>query len=254
MARRPAQTGTQAPVVDPAAVRSRRRFARRQWARRWLAWKYVVAVVLLIALLVGALWLVFFSSYLSVKGVEVDGVRQLRAAQVRAAAGVPEGKSLAELDLDRIRSRVEAMAGVRSADVSRQWPDQVLITVQEREAIAVVDLGGQLRGMDAEGVVFKDYAKAPGNLPRVQATGQIGSEALRESALVVAALPTGLAARVDHVQVETVDEITLVLRDGREVVWGSSDQSEEKGRVLADLLGQKAQHYDVSVPGQPTTR
>lgn len=254
MARRPAQTGTQAPAVDPAAARSRRRFARRQWARRWLAWKYVVAVVLLIVLLVGALWLVFFSSYLSVKGVEVDGVRQLRAGQVRAAAGVPEGESLARLDLDRIRSRVQALAGVRSADVSRQWPDQVLISVQEREAIAVVDIGGQLRGMDAEGVVFKDYAKPPRDLPRVQATGQIGSEALRESALVVAALPEDLAARVDHVQVETVDEITLVLRDGREVVWGSSDQSEEKGRVLADLLRQKAQHYDVSVPGQPTTR
>jgi cell division protein FtsQ len=237
----------------PAADRTRRRFARRQWARRWLAWKYVVAVVLLLALVVGAIWLVFFSSYLSVRGVEVDGVQQLRASEVRAAAAVPDGEPLARVDVDRVRSRVEALAGVRSADVSRAWPDQVLITVEEREAIAVVEIGGQLRGMDAEGVVFKDYAKAPAGLPRVETSATTGGEALREAALVVAALPSDLAAKADHVEVRTVDEISLVLRDGRTVEWGSSEQSEEKARVLTDLLGQPARKYDVSVPGQPTT-
>ena len=34
-------------------LRSRKRFARRQWRRRWLAWRYVVASILLLALVVG---------------------------------------------------------------------------------------------------------------------------------------------------------------------------------------------------------
>ena len=42
-----------APDADPAVLRSRRRFARRQWARRWLAWKPVLAVVLVAALVGG---------------------------------------------------------------------------------------------------------------------------------------------------------------------------------------------------------
>ncbi|MEP9365548.1 FtsQ-type POTRA domain-containing protein [Nocardioides sp. CN2-186] len=235
------------------AERSRRRFARRQWARRWITWKPVVAVLLVLALVVGGLWLVYFSSYLSVQGVQVTGVHQLTASEVRSAAAVPDGDSLATLDLNRIRTRVEAMAPVQSADVSRQWPDQVLIEVQERQAIAVVDIGGTLHGMDAEGVVFVDYDKAPAGLPRVETTADTGTDALREGALVVAALPTELAAKVDHVDVATVDEISLVLRDGREVVWGSADQSELKAEVLASLLGHKAQKFDVSVPGTPTT-
>ena len=41
-----------APAVDEA-IRSRKRFARRQWARRWLAWRRVVALLLVVALLVG---------------------------------------------------------------------------------------------------------------------------------------------------------------------------------------------------------
>jgi cell division protein FtsQ len=248
-----AEGGTAQP--DPAVLRSRRRFARRQWARRWLTWKPVLAVVLLIALVVGGIWLVYFSSYLAVQGVRVTGVQQLASDQVEHAAAVPDGEPLATVDLDRIRSRVQSLAPVRSADVSRQWPDKVLITVVERQPVAVVDIGGQLRGMDADGVVFRSYAKAPATLPRVQTSADTGSEALREGALVVAALPKALAAKVDHVDVETVDEISLVLRDDREVEWGSAERSAQKAEVLADLLtAVDAQHYDVSVPGQPTTR
>jgi cell division protein FtsQ len=241
--------------VEAGTERTRRRFARRQWARRWVAWKYVVAAVVVVLLVGVAVWLVYFSALLSVKGVEVDGLHQLGAREVRAAAAVPQGEPLATVDLNRVRSRVEALAPVRSADVTREWPDKVRIDVRERVAVAVVEIGGRLRGMDESGVVFQDYARAPADLPRVQTGADTDSEALREAALVVAALPHDLQARVDHVEVHTVDEIALDLRDGRTVEWGSAEQSAEKATVLAALLdARKAQHYDVSVPGQPTTR
>ena len=51
----------------------------------------------------------------------------------------------------------------------------------------------------------------------------------------------------------TVDQITLVLRDGRQVLWGSAEESDAKARVLVALLKEPAASYDVSVPGQPTT-
>lgn len=241
---------------DPQVERSRRRFARRQWARRWLAWKPVLAAVLVLVLVGGGIWLVFFSAYLSVSGVQVTGTELLRTAQVERAAAVPEGDALATVDLDRIRARVEALAAVRSADVTRQWPDRVRISVTERQAVAVVDIGGQLHGLDEDGVVFRDYGRAPAGLPRIESPSGTGSEALREGALVVAALPRDLAARVDHVTVRTVDEITLVLRGGRDVTWGSAADSDQKAAVLARLLpvADGAEHLDVSVPGRPTTR
>ena len=70
--------------------------------------------------------------------------------------------------------------------------------------------------------------------------------------MVVASLPAELAVTVDHVEVETIDQISLALRDGRTVVWGSASDSGTKASVLAVLLPQEGQVYDVSVPGQPT--
>ena len=231
---------------------ARKRFARRQWARRWLTWRYVVAMVLALALVVGSVYLVFFSSTLSVQGVEVEGTQTLSAEKVREVAEVPLGGPLATVDLDRIAYRVRSLAVVKSAEVTRKWPHDVLIEIVERQPVAVVEIAGALHSLDAEGVVFGSYRRAPEGLPRVRAAAGIDTEALAEGAAVVAALPDAIAAKVDHAEVVSVDRITLLLRDGREVEWGSADQSEEKADVLVAMLQHQAQVYDVSVPGQPT--
>ncbi len=246
--------GTRSPE-ERAALQTRRRFARRQWARRWLAWRYLLVALVLLLLVGGGVYAVYFSSALDTDGVAVTGETTLTDDQVRAAADVPLGDPLARVDLDAVRSRVESMAVVRSAEVSRQWPHEVLISVEERAPVAVVDIGGTLRGLDAEGVVFGSYRPAPPGLPRVLTGLVTSADALREAALVVASLPSDLAARVDHVTVKTVDQITLELKDGREVRWGSASQSQDKARVLVELMRQDAEeYYDVSVPGMPTKK
>lgn len=237
---------------DPE-TRSRRRFARRQWLRRWLVWRYVIASVLLVVVTIGGLWLVFFSSVLTVKHVDVEGESQLTQERVLAAADVPIGAHLAELDLSSIRNRVAGLAAVKRVDVSRDWPDGVLIRITERHEVAVVDIGGEYQAMDSDGVLFKTYPRPPAALPRVVAGASIGSEALAEAARVISSLPSGLAARVDHVGVRGVDQVTLSLRSGATVIWGSDAQSSVKAQVLAQLLSQPARVYDVSVPGQPVT-
>ena len=233
--------------------RTRRRFARRQWRRRWGVWRWVLAAVVVVGLLSTAVWLVFFSSVLALKGVTVDGTGYLSAAEVERAAAVPTGEPLARVDLNAIRDRVEALTPVASADVTRVWPDRLRIDVSERTAVAVVDVDGTLQGMDAEGVFFRTYPGRPRDLPDVQLEADASASVRREVAGVLAAMPSDLARRVDHLEARSVDQISLVLRDGRTVVWGSADQSAEKATVLQALLGYDAQTYDVSVPGRPTT-
>jgi cell division protein FtsQ len=242
---------------DPAearATRSRRRFARRQWLRRWLVWRYVIGSVLLVVLAVTGVWLVFFSSTLTVQHVDVRGESQLSQEQILTAAKVPTGAHLVELDLGAIRNRIAGLAPVEHVDVSREWPDGVLIRVTERSAVAVVDVNGQYQAMDRHGVMFRTYEKPPPGMARVVAPPTISSDALAEAARVIASLPHGLASRVDHVGVQGLDRVTLTMRaSGATVVWGSDAQSALKAEVLVKLLAHPARIYDVSVPGQPVT-
>lgn len=240
------------PGAEDRNVReARRRFVRRQWARRWLAWRPVLVVVLLVGLATGAGWLVFFSSTLAVQGVQVEGTAVLAGREVQRAAAVPTGEPLARVDLGAVAERVRNLAPVLEVDVSRAWPDRVRIDVVEREAVAVVDQAGVLRGVDDRGVMFRRYAVRPPGMPLLRIASATGADALAEAARVVELLPADISARVEYVAVSTVDTISLRLRSGQTVQWGSAESSAQKAEVLTVLLEQKASAYDVSVPGQP---
>lgn len=248
-------TDLEEPVGDEATIAlARKRFARRQWARRWLAWRTGLGAVVALGLVVAVAWLVFFSSVLAVRGVQVVGADVLSAREVRQAAAVPTGEPLAAVDLGAVAARVERLDPVLRVDVSRAWPDRVRVAVTERTAVAVVERDGVLHGFDADGVLFRRYPDRPPGLPLVQMGDAAQSEALAESAAVVDALPAELARKVEYLRVQSIDTISLQLRDGRTVLWGSAERSDTKSRVLEVLLDQKAQWYDVSVPGRPVVR
>ena len=98
----------------------------------------------------------------------------------------------------------------------------------------MVEIGGRLRGMDADGVVFRDYKKAPPGLPRVETSIGTTSDALKEAAKVISALPEDLTLIVDHVQVTTVDQISLVLKDGRHGGLGERRRVRHQGQGARD--------------------
>ncbi|MDP3968642.1 MAG: FtsQ-type POTRA domain-containing protein [Nocardioides sp.] len=234
-------------------------FARRQRARRWSRLRPVAAVLAVAALLGGGAWLLLESPVLGVEQVEVTGTDLLSGATIRAVADVVPGEPLARVDVDGIRARVQDLVEVADVEVRRSWPDTVVVAVTERSSVAVVEREGRIRGMDEEGVLFRSYARRPPGLPLVRISAATRSEALAEAAAVLRALPSVLDGRVAFVVVRTVDDIAVRLRDGSTVVWGSAEDSGNKGDVLAILLEQEpggaaVREYDVSVPGQPTTR
>lgn len=244
---------TKPAAGDEKTVRiARRRFARRQWARRWLAWRRVLAASLGIGVVAGSIWLVFFSSALAVSGVRVEGGEVLDADEVRRAAAVPLGEPLATVNIDAVTARVESLAPVKSAAVSRAWPDRVRIAIEERETVAVVDRDGLVRGVDADGVIFREYPSPPEGVPLVAMGAQTQADALAEAATVVDVLPASLASRVAVVEVDTIDTISLRLHSGQTIIWGSADDSANKAKVIDVLLEQAASTYDVSVAAQPT--
>lgn len=235
--------------------RQRQRFARRRWQRRWLTWKYLVSLLVLVVLVAGVTWLVLFSSQLALQKVSVQGEDYLSEAEILAAADLTMGEPLARLDLARASDRVGALRAVKSVDVTRQWPRTVRITVHERQAVAVVaENGGVIRGLDASGLLFRDYAKRPAGLPLVRAVEGTGAKALAEAAEVAGALPASLSRQVLRVEVVSADAITLQLRNGKQIEWGSAENSARKVEVLVPLLRMEGRVYDVSAPSMAAVR
>lgn len=253
-----------------AKDRTRRRFARRQWARRWLAWRRLLVGVLVIGAVAFAVYGIYFSPWLRVEDAQVTGTSQLTEAEVLLAAKVPTGDALARVDLAEIEAQIAGrLTAVESVEASRQWPHEIRIEIEEREPIAVVTEGSDYFFLAEGGFAFT-YVEVtddgalesdvprdpPGHLPRVVVGSQADRFALEEAAAVVAALDQDVTRLVDHIEVESADQILLRLGEGRVVTWGSSEESDQKAAVLLSLLEAEpdATSYDVSVPGLPATK
>jgi cell division protein FtsQ len=231
-----------------------RDFARRRWLQRLRRFRPLLYAVLLLLLVGGGTWLVFFSSVVTVRDVSVQGNRTMSSVRVEKVARAPMGQQLARVDLAAIKARVESMPAVKTVSVSRSWPHTIAISITERTPVAVVDRGAGLQGVDEDGVLFGSYAHQPDDLPLIATAPDVKAEALAEAARVVTSLRADIAADVEKVDVESVDRIRLHLTGGRTVMWGSAEESAEKADVLAVLLKQPGNEIDVSVPGRPTTR
>lgn len=228
-------------------VESAQRFGAATRRRHVLRWVALAVVVVLVAL---GVWIVWFSSLLTVKEVRVLGTVAVSADQVRQAAAVPPRQQLARVAVDAITARVEAIPRVQSVEVRRGWPDVVVLVVTERSPLVVVADGSGFAYLDAEGVRFGEAGRQPATMPLLSAAND---NARTSSLAVVAALPADLRSSVEEVRAKTFDDVTLVLRDGSKVQWGNAERSERKAVVLRSLLPLAAARYDVSAPDLPTT-
>jgi cell division protein FtsQ len=197
-----------------------------------------------------AVWVVAFSPALGARTVTVTGVRTLTSAQVRSAAGIGHNTPLIRLDTAAIRSRVDALADVAGAQVSVHYPSTVVINVTERVPVGYVAAtnGGYVL-VDKAGVQYHRVSAQPVGLPHfVVPVGSAAVASGRAVADVAAALSSSIRAQLAEIRAAGPGSITLVLRDGRTVVWGSAADSSHKAQLLPALLTQPGTRFDVSDP------
>lgn len=249
-------TGQRTP--PPAATAADRRVigGSQLFRRRFLTWRRTLAALLVLALVAGVVWTVWFSSLLTVKSVQVLGTSRQSPVAVRALLEPEVGRQLARVDLSVAAQRVVNLPAVRSVQVVRAWPNSLEVRVTERVPVAVAAAGGGFTLLDVQGIRMASTAKSPGNLPLLTpATLAAGTGATRAATESLNQLAPALRSRVRTADAKTPDSVTLTLKNGATVKWGSSEDSERKAEVLAVLLSKiKAKTYDVTAPGTPVTK
>jgi len=220
-----------------------------------------------VAIVAGVAWALLGSRFLVVRSVQVTGTGpQVSRAQVLAAARIPAGLPLIRVNTAAVAQRVGGIREVQSAQVSRNWPHTIVISVRLRTPVfAVAVAGGGYALVDAYGVDVRDSARRPPRLPLLQLTpgaaGTGGVAALSSlrpvasaGAAVLRELPPWIARRVAVVSAPTPSEVSLQLASGAVIVWGDSSRPVEKARELALLMRTHARLYDVSAPGTAVTQ
>lgn len=128
---------------------------------------------------------------LRIREIRFAGLSHATADELLAVSPVRPGDHLLLADLGAMRAALARHPWVRDAAVRRSWPPALAVTIRERAAVALVDLGG-LYLVDDEGNVFKRAAAGDGlDLPVV--TGIARAEYVQRRAAVEPLLKGALA-------------------------------------------------------------
>jgi cell division protein FtsQ len=214
-----------------------------------LMWSAVASVVA-----VGLGLLLYFTPIMAARVTVITGLTTVSEEEVAQAAAIVPGTPLLQIDTDAVAERVATIRRVASARVQREYPSTVRITVAERIPVVVKDYPDGPHLFDRDGVDFASAPPPPG-LPYLDADTPGPSDDPTKAALqVLLALRPEVSGQVTRIAAPSVASITLTLVDGREVIWGTTDRTEEKALKLGALLTQPGRTYDVSSPDLPTVK
>ena len=224
--------------------------------RHWTAVLFALTALAIVGVLA---WVLLGSKLLVVRSVRVAGNgTAVSAGRVLAAAHVTRGQRLIWVNTGAIARRVAQLRQVQSAQVSKDWPATLVITVQLRKPVFALPVHGGYALVDAFGVNVRDAASRPPGLPLITVntdSGTLrGSPAVRAAAAVLAELPQPAARHVRSVTTGGPNDVSVKLANGAIVVWGGAERGSLKATELQILMRRRARVYDVSGFGTAVTK
>ncbi len=204
-------------------------------------------IAIVAALAAGGWWL-YNSPLLSIQDVQIEGNVVVSAERARALADLDE-QSIFQPELDAARERLLLLPIVKDVQIERDWPNGVKITLTERTAWGLWQLGAAQYVIDDDGVVI-DLA-APAGAPLIvqrdasiaalAAGDRVDAGAMAVATQLVATAEQTLGRSVRSLEFSQADGLTAFLQStlggpDLRVVFGDGQGYEFKLASLFQVL------------------
>ncbi|TDI37162.1 MAG: FtsQ-type POTRA domain-containing protein [Acidobacteria bacterium] len=237
-------------TMDPRLL-ERRQAVAEDSARRnvGLLLKFLVTVIM-----AGILVWLAFSPWLSVSQVRTAGIVTSNANEILAANRVVAGRPMIMLRPEAVERALELDPWIRRARVHLEWPDEVIVRVDERVPVAWFQTAGGWARRDIEGVAVPGPNSPDDTMPwiRLPALDDVDAESsvfVLGAAEFVASLPDskhfGITMRVEG------GEMWAVV-DGYQVRLGRPVEMGAKALSLIVLLREPLAENSILVLIAPT--
>lgn len=193
---------------------------------------------------------------LAITQVELSGYRFTADGDIFDAIDLAHVKSMLSLDGDAVCRRIERLPWIKTASITRVYPNKIAVTVTEREVAAVWQRGPATYLIDATGRVLSATREEPRGLPRFAGEG---APAEAPDLLRLLVRYPGFAERLDVAERVGERRWTLRLKEGIALHLPADGEA----AALAELSGDPAFRevlsghdlvVDLRTPGRTTVR
>lgn len=234
------------------------------------AQKRFLRALFLILLSILAFYFFFRSSIFNISQLEVRDNFYLTPGEIEQLANVPYGSNIFTLDSKVMEQNLLLHPMVKEVEISRKWPDTVVISVVEREPVLLVPSEQGFLALDATGVYLKKVSTISDvGLPLVTGLevpdnvgpGQvIKDEKLAQALEFLSKTPEDKRHLIMELEVKDNNQYCVYTHEGIEVRFGLAAEVEEKFEILAQILKsgelnwQKVKYIDLNTPHIPVIK
>lgn len=206
--------------------------------------KVLLTGMLIIALL--ALFGLIQSPLFNLRQIEVAGNKEVSRQDILALANIGLGTNIFQISPSSVAKSVAMQPLIKSVDVTRQWPDTLVIKVAERQPVAMIPVQNGFVKVDEQGVFLERtdvWPKQPlpiisgikiaGNLNLGQT---IDNQGLLETLQILTGLPGELYPMIGELYAADSNNLVMYTRDGLEIRLGEADKAKEKFAILRQFL------------------
>jgi cell division protein FtsQ len=221
--------------------------------------RFTLVTALVVATVAVAGEWVLRQSYFRVQHITFIGVRHEPLALVIAASGLEAHPTMMDVNASTVKANLAQFAWIDSVQLTKHWPNTVVVTVHESTAVAVAFNGHHvLQYVDARG---RDLGTAPlhANLPTLQYLHPRNAlwpfaHAGRSAAFVAAQLPPAFSAQVSVITENDHGVVTFKMTTPVTFILGPPTQLHAKFVAIASVIAHSTlvpgDVVDATVPGE----
>jgi cell division protein FtsQ len=218
-------------------------------------------LVILVALLIVLAYFLGWSSFFSVKKIEITGAPTTKVqAEIEQKSQIEAGQQLARVNPQSVARRIEKLAWVKDVSISRDWLSGVVaIEISPRQPLAFFN-SDQVPGqtIDEEGQLFSLPGYSNSDLALISAKNP--DSALKANELFTA-LPENFRKNITSMIATSTNTFTLnSTLEGRDIRirWGDNQDMALKISVINSLLklpeNKEIKLIDVVAPHAPIVK
>ncbi|MGB9804453.1 MAG: cell division protein FtsQ/DivIB [Desulfofundulus sp.] len=192
-----------------------------------------------------AAFILLGSPLFEVREIEVKGNTLLPDKKIVELSGIASGTNIFKVNLKESASRIRTVPFIKDVRLTREFPSRIVISVEERKAVALIPVKDGFMQVDREGVCLQESG-VTGSLPVVTgvlthapAPGQVIHDAKLGTALqVIDQLPGSLCSKLSEIHVNDQGQVVFYTLDGVECRMGTPVDLPEKVGILLQVLEQ----------------
>ncbi|MCK8827144.1 cell division protein FtsQ/DivIB [Natroniella acetigena] len=205
--------------------------------------KHYVYIITLCLLVIFAIIGIMNSEIFKIENIEVNGNDLLTDKEIIDYSNLEGDINIFSLESKQIADKLIQLSQIQGAVVTRSFPREVIIEINERRAIGIVGNENSYLIIDSEGWILDDsYRLSDWRLPLITGSDILIenekiklNKMLEKTTRYLNLLNNSILEEISEINITAEDEIKLFLRDGGEVRLGDGFDLKYKAEVFTAI-------------------